>query len=325
MVRCSFGSSSVLFSALAVLFATPAGAAELRWEDSNECARQDAVVRRIESLVGRDLASVDGIRFEVSVQQSPNKLRLRVVTVPTHGSPNTRWFEGKTCDEVSDAAAVAMAMAIRAEAPAEDLPSKPPAREASVEAQPDVSPSLDRGPQPEAPRVAPSTVDRQLVHAAFGAAMAADSSALPGVAAGVDVGAALVLPYARLEARGVLFPPRARAVEGDRGGQFSLLAGALFACATLAERRALGCVGYELGRISGEGTGVRHPLLGAALWQSVRLEAGLAWPISTDLRLTLRAGVSLPIDRPEFQLDGSAVHQPGAVAVRAAVGVEFWR
>jgi len=155
--------------------------------------------------------------------------------------------------------------------------------------------------------------------------MAVDSSALPGVAAGVDVGAALVLPYARFEARGALFPPRARTLEGDHGGEFSLLAGALFACIALAEGRAFGCIGYELGRISGEGTGVKHPRLGTALWQSVRSEAGLAWPISRDLRLTLRAGLSSPIDRPEFQLDGLAVHQPGAVAVRAAVGVEFWR
>lgn len=313
----------LLAAASASSVAAPSLAAELVWREPSECSDEATVTRRVEGLIGRNLGSVDGMRFDVSVERRGAGFRLEIATSLANGERSTRQLEGKTCDEVSAAAAVAIAMTIQSEAPEAEQSSETHGEQASLERASRPEPLATRGGV--AARRADEGAPSAALRGAFGAGVTSDSSALPGLALGVDVGAALLLRSARFEVRGAMFPPRSRVIERDDGGDFSLLAGSLLACATISQGRVLGCFGYELGRISGEGRGVKRPRLGSALWQAALVEAGLAWPLSETIRLTLRAGLSTPLSRPAFELDGVAVHRSGALAARASLGIEFWR
>jgi hypothetical protein len=109
-----------------------------------------------------------------------------------------------------------------------------------------------------------------------------------------------------------------------RSTEFEWAAGALFACfeRPLTSVAVLGCGGYELGRISGEGRGVTAPRNESVLWQAARFEAGAGVAIVPGFRLLALAGVALPIDRHDFELDGVLVHR-SAFGLRAQAGAEL--
>lgn len=303
----------------------PARAAPLRWSAPADCARRETVEARIEELSGRSLATLDDPSFEVNVAHDGDAWQLTLVT-ETAGATSRRELSGRSCDEVTAAAAVAMAMAIRAAAndapdsepatgPAEVLPTPPTATTAASPATPQTASTVPHEKAEKTARIA----------GVAGIAALLDTAALPAPTAGVGLSAGVRFGWLHAELQGEAFASRTETLSEGRSGKFGLLAGALLGCVDPPRRGValLGCAGVELGRLSGEGSGVSNPELGSVLWSAARLELGTGIEVSPGLRLLARFGVAVPFDRRQFVLDGEPVHEPGALSLRAALGGDF--
>jgi len=308
---------------LALTRAAPAHAAELRWSGPPECDRQEAVSIQVESIVGRPLASVEALSFEVTVTRDGEAWRLELVT-DDRGAKGRRSLSGQSCGEVVDAAAVLIAMAIRgagqasaapaaetSSAPDEALPERVPRPSATGNADRTRSPSRAQAKRSPGP--------------VFGLSGAIDTAALPGASPGIAAHAGVIGSSFRLELEGAAFLPKRLELEQGRSAEFALLSGALLGCVEtpFGEARAGGCGGFELGSLSGEGRGVSEPHLGSALWEAARLELLGGYPLGHGLGLTAAAGLALALSRPDFELDGAAVYKPARLGFRGSLGVEL--
>jgi hypothetical protein len=103
----------------------------------------------------------------------------------------------------------------------------------------------------------------------------------------------------------------------------------LLACTALfgqssAPLSSSACLGWELGQLSGEGSGVARPERARVLWSAPRLDiaarVALAVPYAgIGLSLTAEA----PLNRDDFTVGRGAVYRPPVVVGRAAIGVDF--
>ena len=108
-------------------------------------------------------------------------------------------------------------------------------------------------------------------------------------------------------------------------GTFQLALGGGLACYAPRWGRwtALACAGGELGRLAGTGH-VARPETGSVLWRAVRADAGTTVVTGANTAILLRAGVALPLARPDFVLDQSMlVYQPSPVSLRFTAGFEL--
>jgi hypothetical protein len=112
---------------------------------------------------------------------------------------------------------------------------------------------------------------------------------------------------------------------GGHAGTFQLALGGALACFAPRFGRwtPLACGGAELGRLAGTGL-VTRPETAAVFWRAARAEAGATAALGANTAILLRAGVAVPLGRPNFVVDGSApVFQPSPVAVRVTAGFEL--
>lgn len=286
----------------------------------SSCADAGSIAEQASDLLGRPLAEVTGVDFEVALSKTgSNNWSLRLDTLEIDKSApsaerlrRSREIRATKCAELADAAAVGIAMSVRALAEAE-----PPAAVSPTAASP---PPVLVPPAPSSavPSGRPAFVGR--------VAAVGDAGALPGPTIGLELGAALRLARLRLGLSGTALAPRTAQTTGTTGGQVSLLFGAVELCAPTGNQRieVFGCGAFELGRIAAEGVGITRPRLGSVLWDAVRAELGLGLTLRPHLVLALRAGAALPLSRPEFVINGTIpVHRPSAVMARASAGVEF--
>jgi hypothetical protein len=311
--------------AAAALGETAAHAAEVTWAGPAACDDRTYVVEQAEALSGRSLATIEGLSFDVRVVQAATEWELVLITrAGAMGEPRERKLRGKSCSEVSEAAAVAIAMTLGgqnepndanetsaeiAEAPETAAPAAPPERPAT-RAKPPVSQRATE----------PGLEGLVALHALL------DVGTLPSAALGFDVGAGVAWRKLRVVAEGgYVLPSEVQIAEG-RGGTFELLYGALLVCAVQPLGPVVGssCAGYEVGRMSGEGEGVSDPHLENTFWHAGRLELGLGISLAQNLRLSAGGGVAVPFSRPEFVLDpGEVVHRPSSVIGRFRAGIEL--
>jgi hypothetical protein len=288
----------------------------------SDCADANTITEQVDDVLGRPLSAVPAIDFEISLLRRGSgwHLRLDAIEADKEGGPpvrRSRELQAATCAELVDAAAVGIAMSVRAMAEAER-----PATAPEPAASPPRPPPSPPPPLPDVPRGTGNG------RSALGGRLAtvADIGALPAATIGIEIGGMLRLRWVRLGVSGTVLAPREAQTASGAGGEVGLIYGAIEICAPASDRRVrlFGCGGFELGRLSGEGTGVMRPRLGAALWQMVRAELGVGFSLGPRLLLAIRAGAGLPLSRPQFVINGSTpVHQPAAVVARAGAGVEL--
>jgi hypothetical protein len=161
-----------------------------------------------------------------------------------------------------------------------------------------------------------------------------DTGSLPQPGAGVALEARIEHARLQLRATGTWHGGQHEALPGVAdpapGADLGLVTGALSLCgvpfrSASAAIEVFGCGGWELGQLSGEGTGVQRPRDGGALWSAPKLDAGLSVGLGgTPLRLGLMLSLVLPLARENFVLgDLGAVHRPPAAVGRAALGLEW--
>jgi hypothetical protein len=339
-------------SAAGALIASPsARAADVRVRVPEGCGQKADVVDQVDVLLGRPLASVSGVTFEVQITAAPGgKWRLRLDTIETGGGKSdgnasagasgetssarkTRELSAATCAELADAAAMAIALTVRSidgdgdgqarPAPEGNSPRRPPSTDRSSST---AVPPLAAAPDATVKRVAFGASPSERMRAAVAIGAIGDAGSLPGVGAGLELSGWVQLRAVRLAASGALLAPRDKHLSDGSGGTFQIAFGALEVCAprALGQSTFFACGGFELGYLWAEGIGVTRPRQGGSLWEAARAEVGLALVLGPNLALVMRGGASVPLARPDFALGGqTSVHQPSSLVARLGLGVEF--
>jgi hypothetical protein len=312
------------------VFAFRAGAAELRWSAPAECPDRRDVEHEVGRLVGYPLQASDSADFTIEiVEKEPGfELTLRREEKGS-GERRTRTLSGRTCSEVADAAAVAIAMALQGNDTGEEAAQwqTAPADQPQVLPQTGArTPTRGRAENVARDRGPRSGAEPSPFHVMGGAAGVVDFGALPQAAPGVELDLAAGYRKLRLTAFGALFAAVDATASQGGGGEFRLWTAGVLTCfdEPLRGYTLSGCGGFELGRMNGRGIGVSASRERSARWQAARLEMGVTLPAVGPLAVAIRAAAVLPLYRPEFVLDGTeVVHRAAPVTGRFLVGLEI--
>jgi hypothetical protein len=323
-----------LVSLFAGGWSTSAGASDLSWSGPAECRESEQLLFQVERALGAPLADTGHVHLQVHIARVVPDARalLRIASAePTapDASLKERLLVAPDCATLVDTLAVAIALAVEAAVPAPEpaWTSPPPVTSHTVAATSlplvsDVAPGPP--PKPEPTGLQPGVT----------ALLVADSGSLPGPALGAALGARLAGASWHLELLGTLWFEQHAELRPSRlpgaGADVNLATAGVLACVDplAAGARVLGvslCAGWEMGRLSGMGSGVNRPREARALWLAPSLQLALAYRIpATRLSLNALAGGALPLDRDEFVLEGlGTVHQPASLAVRGAIGLSI--
>jgi len=304
----------LLVAAVAVACGS-AQAADIRVRASHDCADRAEIAEQVDALLGRPVAAVEGLDFDVDIAEgAQRRWRLRLTTIGrADGAKRSREIDGSGCAQLADAAAVAITMSIQSSGAAE-----PKALDAPPVAT-DEPTNVVAEPTPVAP---PPRTQFPIAVAAL-----ADTGARPHIGWGVGLGAGVARGPLLVVAEGAfLFSPEARTTDSS-GGRFRLIVGALLACLQhrFGPGAILGCAGAEAGVVQAEGIGINRPRSRNVAWGAGRLELGFARPLNDTASLFIRVGAAVPWSRPTFTLNNEtqAVHRSDVVSGRLTAGATF--
>jgi hypothetical protein len=354
----AFGLVVSLFPAVSARAEAPPLA--LEWTAPEGCPGQADVLARVLALVHPSEANggrAEGTRATVRgvVTRSGGKASLRLETSVTRAARSggtapegavsgTRQLAGATCDEVTAAGVLVIALAIDPDATTEGTSGTP----ATGAATPPETPPAE--PSPTGPAVPPVAVEKPPPTEA-GAAVSAETGStrvfatgsalldvgtLPGPALGFRAGAGLSIERVRVElGLGYLLPrfAPADASSSEGGAHVSLFTGNLRGCYVFVPGRigVDGCLGTEVGALIADGEGFDRSATVTTPWLAVEASTGLAFAISRDLSLGASVGAVVPLGRSTIRYTSTSgdtrtyteLHQPSAVALRLGVGLSF--
>lgn len=302
----------------------------LEWSAPEGCALGSEVVASVMRLV-----SAQGPPLEASVRVSREPSGFAAELTLGGGQ---RTLVGATCSEVTEAVVVILALVMDPDAPVKTgalAPPPPPpgptsaptgARSSSMR-----TPVRPPKPSQEAEsraRMSGST-PRALRVAGF-AHFTGELGMLPGATLGASAGLRLGAPrwFGELGALGFLPRSGERALDPTEGGDFSFLGGELAFCgAPRAELELLGCLGVEVGRLTG--VGFRGPDVlstGHALWLAPALRALFRQRLSAHTAFEVTLGASIPLLETRFGIgaDQRLVHAPFWLSGRLALGLSVF-
>jgi hypothetical protein len=311
---------------------TPSAGLVLRWRAPRGCPSEGEVIAAVTRLLGRPVEDPSPRRVAVArIRRARRGWSLRI-TVSTGATRRHRALAGDTCDEVSEAAALVLALAIDPDVAARPAgpPDPPPTPPPAVSIAPPSAPPTAPPPAPAPPAIPPSTPPRVAPSLRGFARLEAlgDLGAQPALTWGATLVVGLSVRAFRAELSATYFgPQRALVRPGDptQGGDISLVAGSLRGClaAPIGPVDLGGCAGAELGVQSGAAFGVNRPSRGEALWVALPLAATLRRSLSRRFGVHVEAGASIPLLRRQFAIEGlGAVFRPAPITVRASLGAE---
>ncbi len=312
----------------------------LEWKAPPACPARDDVRRRVEELLGGPVETRLGrpLRASGTVIPDGERFELRLRT-EDGGLQGERVLHGASCQEVTSAAALIVALAVdpKAVAATEAQAATPPAAgvpaaTASPAAAPPVAPpppSLVPPPDHESGASVPVT---------FGvdADVAADLGSLPGFAVGPSLGGALGLGRVRFGLAATYFAPRfanAPAVtgKGTRGADVSLVVAGLSGCYLLAPGAVEvgACAELEGGARFASGSGFDTSNDATTPWLAAGGFVDLAVPLAGPVALRARVGAVAPFGRSPVRFTEKTgdvaqietLYHPSPVCGRAALGV----
>lgn len=312
----------------------------LRWEAPAECPDR-----------ARLLATIDAMLGEVpDDERRPLDVRGRVELDPTagfvlrleldEGRVGTRELRGASCAELTEAAALVVAMAIDPrllerrhgpatehatshETPAHALVEGPATVSAEPEtpataAPPSEGPAAAASPS-EGPAPSPVRRARPRVHGLGRIDAGVGGGPLPGATAALGATVGLGGRGGRAELGASYWTPRTRASIANPavGVHAQLWTVAVVGC---GEPRWRGlsfplCAGLRAGAVHARGTGALEPRRVASRWVALVVDPGVVWWARPRLGVTLRAEGHVALARPSLRADPS-----GTVFTSAAVG-----
>jgi hypothetical protein len=291
-------------------------AADLHWNAPATCADAAALDREVSALLGKPLGLVESMSIDgVIREEGPGQYRLQLrMQARTPGAAETvREIQAADCQELLQAAALAIALAVTN---GEAAPTAP-ARTAPVPATPDEAP----------PRAAaPVTPQASEPHIVIDAAALLDVGAFPQAAWGGEIELAWQQRWLRVMAlAGWLPPQQQRLSNGAADADFALGFGAVSVCgrAQIGPLEAAACGGFELGQMSVHALGIDHPKPANTAWRALQTRLAVALPLGRHFAAMASLGLSLPLTRAEFVLDGQPAHQAAAVCLRSLLGLQI--
>ena len=296
-------------------------AADLQFSAPADCHTEESVRAQVAALTQQALEDAQGLAFDVRISVDAQRVwHLQLQTRSAEERVSSREIAGASCNEVSGAAAVAIAMAIQErDAQLAEAPAEP----AAVSGEP--TPTKPTGAPPPADEAAPAPGPSL----GAAAALAVDVGLLPALGVGAQVDLSAQWSDYRVIASGAFFAPQhVRMGPAAQGGEFGLALGVLAFC---VEQRfsALGlglCPGFELGSMSAEGLGVMEPHGVSRLVYGPRLELRSGFRIAGRIGIVAHVGLVFPLRRDRFALNNASlneVHRASAMALRLGAGVEF--
>ena len=305
-------------------FAPPAAAIDVRWEAPAGCPDREALLARLHARVGPDAKGPAAVHGTVVASATGYALALELAIA---GSSTQRALEAATCEEIVDATALIVAVALDPVfAVAEPTIAEVIAVPEPAPARAEVSPPAAIAAAPVGPLVrrrptmrALGLGLRPLVGAWFGA--------LPRAAA--TIGFDVVLP-ARRSVRaelGVLAIPRQRVtITGDAGANLWLATAVLRACfaPAVGRVRPMGCAGISAGAVGGRGFGEGIvPISRVQTWAAITGGAGIGIALTRRFEIVVRGEGHLHLRQPGFHLEGiGKLHRVGATSVTALAGLQ---
>lgn len=287
------------------------------------------------------LAAAARLRFDVEMGQVASGHQARI-DVRMEGSDEVtmhRVLAASDCEKLASAISVAVALALGVgEGAAAGAPSFEAGVESSVVAagaseQQATSPAAGELASPDAGTTGARVAEGSTLVPALSVWLLGDVGSLPSPAPGVALGAELGWRRFELRALGTMLFGQEATASGTTasgaaaGARLDLLTASVAGCAApFGQLRAplspVLCLGMEVGRLSGVGTGVDFPRRGSAIWAAPLVQAGLVWRIPrTALDVSSNLLAALPLNRDQFALAGiGSVHQPPPVVGRWSLG-----
>jgi hypothetical protein len=319
------GFAQAIFSAVAAAAPPEPAPFSLTVTAPPECPSTEALRAEVLRLarVGTDSPRrLDAIVVVTQTADGHFALELRT---DLEGVSGERSFEGSSCQAVSDAAALTLALMLNPEVGREE-PVEAAAEPAPAKAEPAAAASP---PPPSAPPPKPALPGPRFrgTVAVFGGVQ---GGILPEP--GFDLGASFGVSLEPVSLwLGVSYDPEqdARLSGSTAGATLSAGSARLLGCWDFSRSEdSIGpCAGAELGRIEGFGAGISDPQGGNIYWTSavLGLSASLElWP-PVHVYATLSALVT--VDPPQVYLEGiGKVHEPAGFAARSQVGaaIDLW-
>jgi hypothetical protein len=236
---------------------------------------------------------------------------------------SSRLFEAASCDDLVDAAALAIALAIAPEnADATPAALTAPSGASSTGDAPGAS--SDR--IDVAPAVASTTSEAPGLRGFASAGGVIEYGALPRLTPGFAVAAGMNKGAASLTGYGTLLGSQTVAVAADQSVEFELLFAGLRGCYALldAAPRLSACLGFEAGRFRALGLDLTQARQTRDLWLAAGVGLEAVWPLSSALGIELRAEPMLPLVRKQYTINGTDdVHAPAVLSTRLYVGLTF--
>lgn len=327
------GAALLLFGAGVGAPHAAAAAPGLLWQAPSECPRAEEVTAAVAELLARP-PRWDSVRVELS--HTGSRWRARLVT-----PEGERRFEGESCQAVTDAVTVVLALASEAVAAPAAAPESvlAPTADAAAAANrslgtpPVVADSAaDSVPSPApAPRAATSASEAAPLESgeftlSLQAGLLAEVGMLPGPSIGPRLGVGLVQRGWSLEVGVAALLPRHAELGGIESGAADIhwLGGQVVVCRVI-QAPLTTCMGAESGQLIGTGSGVDAPLTASGWWLAGLASALLRGPLASGaLPVSWELGVSLALAavRPQFGFDDLGVlHRASGLSGRFLLGL----
>jgi hypothetical protein len=312
------------FAALLSASAPARAATSLDWRAPEGCPDARAVDASLSAVLGHSATDLGNFSRVSGTIEPRGSGWLLTIELTEGGQRSSRLISAERCDDLAEAAAVAIGLALEQQRQA-SAPLIPPSVAEQITAP---APVTSAPPSAEdAPGDSVQSASRSAAYQlAFGADLVLDTSSLPSVAPGVSVQARLRRERWQLALHGTYLPPSELALAGEQGVDFSLLVAGARACYS-----ALGsafvpaaCAGFEAGRFSADGSSLSDARRADNPWLAPALGLELSPSLWRDLALDVRADLLLPLIRKHYAVnDDEQVFRPPAAALRFYFGLSL--
>jgi hypothetical protein len=326
-------SSSALL-ALA-LWSAPAAAqapVSLDWQAPPGCPGPEPVLEKLTELVGPEPLAASRYHTIRGRIGADSRLGWRLVLELSDGEgTRERTLSARKCEDLASAAAVALALVLEPDAALEpEWQAAAPVASPPAMAKP--AATAPTPPTELATRASPSddgavTEPEHRPTPMLGVGALVDSAALGGASLGLEVHGAARLDRWSLGLSGVYLPGHQTDVRADgQWVELALLAAGPRVCHRLLTGavRADACAGFELGRLTATGVGLRGARETSDWWLSPSLGLGLDWLLFSDVSLAAHVDGLTPLAREEYVINETeAVHRVPAALLRVGLGVKI--
>jgi|GEM_PF-1794040 len=306
----------------------------LNYRTPDECPPAASFSASVMRLVGSVQKLTRHVKADIEVRGSTRGGFQLILLTDVDGIPGERVLRGRSCESVTDAAAVTLAILLNPEVAPEisAQTEAPPVVEGPPEAearpnQPLASatptwPDTRSAMRPSRQREAAQTRLRWTGAASLGA----DIGVLPQPGAELSIGVGAVYERWSVLVSGYYAPPASvhapgQARAGGRLWHGTVLAAACASHATSTPRFGM-CFGGAHTRVQGRGFGVANPREGSTAWGSI--VAGVFGELGLSDRGAFRVSASLlvPMARPDSHLDELGILQrPSFLTGKLQAGV----